>query len=281
LLFALVLTAGCGPRSTKKAGPTAQRPTGTTTQSARGKGGTTKGGTTEGARKPGGEPAPEPVKDPGPPADYSLDVSAYVRELEKDRGAIKKYEGKVVELKGVVKSFELSPGGKYSKEGEPAIDLEAPGKEIAEVQVKTRERQPWAWICPGQVIKIKGKVLIDNLVEDGIITAAERSPAVMMNAEALAKVGKADREKASKRYKGRWLIVEGEVVSRGAGESGARLTLKGAGKYPVRAAVPQPAMKKQVEARKPGDKVTLLGRVGGFSEEAVRLQDCLLITAGP
>jgi hypothetical protein len=208
----------------------------------------------------------------------SLDAQAYFEEYEKDqKAAIKKYQNKVVEIKGVVKSFDLKPGGSSTPEGETEINLQIKSGTWSGIGCKTREKEPWSRVLPGQTIKIKGVSLLGIMMENCVITETDPTPPMTITAEALAKEAQTERAAAKKKYEHKWVILEGEVIERKEQPSGVRLVLKGEGQINVNANFTDKARAKQVEKVKVGDKIKLATRVFDLVG-TIGLDGSLLIT---
>jgi hypothetical protein len=162
-----------------------------------------------------------------PDADFSLTVEMYLREFETNEEAAQaKYQGKTVELSGVVDNV----GRFYDHD---FVELQEGGdtpRNFLGVRCEMIDAEPWAKVVPGQRIKVKGQYEgIGRTLSSCVFVETGASPAITISTADLAKEYAADLEAVRKKYTRRWLIVSGEVVEKGA----YRVVLKGDGKVQV------------------------------------------------
>jgi hypothetical protein len=144
------------------------------------------------------------------PARFSMTMEELAREFAKGPEATeKKYEGKVVEVRGVVFAF-VDSGDLGS-----ALFLKAPPDTgLGNLECKTANPQPWAKVAPGQEIKVKCMVRSHLRQHGCLVTPEGPNPAVPVAPEQLAKDFEADPKAAAKKYAAKWLVLEGEVAGK-------------------------------------------------------------------
>lgn len=168
------------------------------------------------------EPEPIPVKPLGD-ADIKATVDDYVTEHKKDpKAAAAKYKGKVIEVTGPVHQL-------WSK-----ID----GARLVHIDVKTGfplscfviKGAVGGTVVPGQTVRLKGSHQGDTSGSLWNCEILELGPdtAVRTSATELAKEYAADWRKASEKYRGKGMVVTGDVISKLTGTQ-FKLTLKGEG----------------------------------------------------
>jgi hypothetical protein len=132
------------------------------------------------------------------------------------KATLVKYTGKRLEVSGVVYR-----AGSDNAANQPVIYLnEKDADKLTWAPVKcllpeqgTRQA---AQLCPGQTVKLRGS-LVDltpdaPVLDDCEFLATGSSPAVTVSPEELAREYKADKEKAEKKYRGKWAVVAGTVT---------------------------------------------------------------------
>jgi hypothetical protein len=197
------------------------------------------------------------------PADFTLDANAWHAEWKKDsEAAAKKYKGKIVELTGVVDHPDDDP---YCRVG--YIWLK-PESGILGVRCALDDTSPWLKVGPGCKIKIKGQVPEFGLAGDlypCVIVESDPNPILLVAASQLAKDFAADKKQAASKYHEKWLIVDGEFVSKepSAADEGRFIyvTLKGDGGVNVRCYLSNMSeeQKKRNDGLKPGQKLKICG----------------------
>jgi hypothetical protein len=254
LAFALVALVGCGKGKTETSpAPAAtQPPEGKTPRPTKGS------EKTASANPIHGEP------------NFEMTAQQYFDIFQKDREAAgQKFDDELVTLKGVVGSFGVD-------EEVDHVNLQV-GDNVTAIKCHTRERAPWAKVFPGQTIRIRGRQMHPfepHLVKCTIVEVGPESPTVV-SAQELAKEFAADRDKLHKKYAGKYLWVEGEVIEKQGGD----VFLKGSGKLKVHC---EPPFENQdiLDVFVVGKKVKLLGKYNPreFLDEAPRLTGCLPIS---
>jgi tRNA_anti-like len=186
----------------------------------------------------GGAPSnsqPEKSK-PTPPlakADFVLTAHDYDTDWKKDaKAAEKKYEGKMIELKGELNSIGLND------EGIAWVSLRT-GNKIANTEVEGTvscqllEKNPWAKLGRGQTVTLRGRLNSGwgfALVESTLLELGP-NPAIILSASDLAKEYGADKGKTLEKYEKKSLIVDGEIASKD--EKSRSITLKADGKLQI------------------------------------------------
>jgi tRNA_anti-like len=227
-------------------------------------GSSSKGDTDQGTAKP---------KDTNKAADVALDAKAWHAEWKKDKAATaKKYQGKVIELSGVVAQVESDPTGQGG-----FVFLEVAGDALG-VQCATVDKEPWAKVSTGSSVKVRGtipdKASIAYLV-NCVITEAGANPAVAIDGPKLAREVAADPKAAKAKYDEKWAILTGEV----AGKQGdSTLIVKGDGDVQIPCNFVAPD-NKAIAPLKAGDKAKVFGRLNVAGDaKKVSLGGSLLIT---
>lgn len=164
--------------------------------------------------------------------DFSLDAQQYFNECkENERSATKKYQGKIVELKGVVLNMGAANGGT------PKINLGGKNEDGLGVQCVTAEKEPWAKVVPGQTATVRGKgpefAVVPSLI-DCVFVDLGASPAVRIASTKLAEEHAESKEATEKKYTGKYLIVEGELIDKRKNDLDVpELSLKGTDKLHI------------------------------------------------
>jgi len=165
------------------------------------------------------------------PADVTFTPTEYVavcKKLALEMG--RKYEGKVIELKGVVKGI-----GRLS--GRPELLVITPGKEQEDVRCFMPEGEEfWAKISKGQEVTVRGLVRQPQgypMLTDCGIASSGPPTGVTISAEELAREFADDGTKAAAKYEGKSFILTGEVVSTSELLTFCGVKLKGAADQPV------------------------------------------------
>lgn len=140
------------------------------------------------------------------PADYSLTADAFFAEYKKDRaGSKSKYLGKIIELSGSVQHVDTN-----------YIDLRIENDALGLI-CGTFLTETWSKIAPSQKVKIKG--VLDSTLEtptfiDCVIVEAGSRPALKVTAEELAKEFAGDQKAMETKYRNKFIILTGEIVSK-------------------------------------------------------------------
>jgi hypothetical protein len=169
------------------------------------------------------------------PADVTFTPTEYYAEFNKlNENRIDKmgpkYEGKVIELKGIVKGL-----GPLS--GRPELLVISPGKEQEDVRCFMPEGEEfWAKLSKGQEVTVRGLMRqpqSNPMLTNCWIASSGPYTGVTITAEELAREFAADRTKAAAKYAGKSFILTGEVVSGSAWSTFRGVNLKGTADQPV------------------------------------------------
>jgi hypothetical protein len=160
--------------------------------------------------KPADPPNGGPKADPAQPAglvDAKPDVVLTAAELRKEdvedgEAFNRKYEGKLVEVSGVVKSYDYTLGG------EGRLWLEGP----AHPKFLCQDPRPAARAMPGQTVFLRGRCEPRLGVRGWVIANVTGDPPPTVAAEDLAREVETDPDGASKKYRGKYLIVTGRIT---------------------------------------------------------------------
>ncbi len=207
-------------------------------------------------------------------ADVTLTPAEYLAEFTKLNLAMgPRYQGKVVELKGTVK-------GLGALSGRPELLVIDPGKEHEYVRcLMAGDEEFWARISKGQQVNVKGLVRDPQgspmLINCGIASAGPAT-GVTTTAEDLAKEFAADGEQAAAKYKGKSLVLTGEVVSVTAWGTSRGVKLKGTADRPVECVFHSNESSQERDKRfAPGAKIKLYAE---YDNNGTRLMNCELIS---
>jgi hypothetical protein len=155
----------------------------------------------------------QPVASPSksPPAVFKLSALDYLKEWEQDRPAAKKkYDDKTLELIGVVARVN------EDRNRRGTVELNADIR-LTPVSCSMVEEQPWATMSPGQSVTIRGKATFTFATPhllDCVVVQAGPNPAIMVHPQDLAKEYANDPDATKKKYGGKYLIIEGEIVDK-------------------------------------------------------------------
>ena len=266
-LYATVAFAfvGCGPESGKSNPPPAQSPPGS--DIALPTGGSTSATDTTTA----------PVK---ATPDVKLTAEEFRKEVAKDGGyLINKHAGKLVELTGVVDKALLDFGG------DTILFLNA-GDSVGErINCPVEDRKLWSKAYPGQTVTLWMNVATSvNDPKPFVweIKSATGPVPPTIAAEDLLKEFAADQEATEKKYKGKHIILTGEVAEPKMWEKMLTgFSLRSKEKKPVLVChVIGLGGKKQAAfvegVAKPGQKVTVLVEYGGYYDGEITLSGRIL-----
>jgi hypothetical protein len=214
--------------------------------------------------------------------DYALTVKEYLAEFKKDKKAAeKKFDGKIVELTGVVASVGM--------EGAQHPILTFFGDDDEPCNFVTADKEPWVRVAPGQKVKFKGKDVSSygrpRLV-DCVLVDAGKYEAVKVSAAELATEYEKDKTATNSKYHpkagGKYLVVTGEVAStKTIDDTHTSVFLKGTAKTRINCVFDHRLHHEQgpfLKAVKVGQPMTVFGRYNAVGENDVRLDDCLRIT---
>jgi hypothetical protein len=214
------------------------------------------------------------------PPDFTLKAREFFDEYQFNKSsAQKKYQDKVVELDGTVDSM-----GQDWTRNQSFIHLFISDK-VAGVRCVTIDPEPWATVVPGQTVKIKGRwpagiATATATLTDCVFVDTGTSPAITLSAEQLAKEYAADRKAVRKKYDGKYLVVDGEIVRREqiSKRGASTISLKGDGSVRV-ACFFTAAEGVHFDSLKVGQQARVIGKfVMPEESNDPALSFCLLIT---
>lgn len=144
------------------------------------------------------------------PPDFSLTTSELADDF-KQSAANRKYARGIVELSGVVASY----GREMSDDD--TLTLNPTGYHLRGGEVKSfvTEKEPWARVCEGQQVKIRGRVATDSrepALRGCIITEAGPNQAKVVTAEEWIREYASDAESFKTSYDDKPLLVTGKIV---------------------------------------------------------------------
>jgi hypothetical protein len=183
--------------------------------------------TLSGTKTPGPPATPGPRKpDPGRllgrEPDFVLKPEAFLAEFDRDGQAARaKDTGKVIEMAGPIRTFG------ETRERIPLVLL---GKtEIIDyVTCRMAEEEPWATLAIGQQVRLRGKGSpLGPMLEGCVVAEKGPNPAVRVTAEQLAAECAADPDATTKKYRGKPLLITGEVIAREEEVGSVKIVLKG------------------------------------------------------
>jgi hypothetical protein len=210
-----------------------------------------------------------------PEPDFSLASERYAEAYEADRDASrKKYEGKLIQLTGRI----LDVG--RTTDDTDFLRLEG-GK--TNVFCAPKEKEAWKKVFPGQTLTIVGiggdGIPVPSLGEAEILEVRGARPTKISAAE-LAKEYVADSAAVVKKYDGEYHFLTGEVSKVEKTDfGGVKLWFKGEESAPrVRAGFDQFGAG-MTKAILPGQRITVLGRLG-FLKDELGTDLSVLIDAG-
>ena len=235
----------------------------------------------------GQEPAPRPAAPQALPAkdaalpprpDASMTSIAFAESYAADRdGALDRYQGKVLELKGLITGM----GRTIDKRAQLTLQG-APGALLG-VMCFTIEPEPWKTYAPGQEVKLVGRFTAQSgaaSLLDCMVVEAGKIAIASLTAPQLAHEYIENRDDTVRKYDEKYLIVTGEVVQKETNDAGAvQLDLKGEDKTIVRCTFTA-SEKAVADAVKVGQKVSILGEFTlNLAAGEVKLYSCFLRAA--
>ncbi len=168
------------------------------------------------------------------PGDFALSAVDLHAEFKTDKAAaLAKYQGKTLDLSGVVKAVGDDGAGNNG-----LVEM-VNGSGSLGLPCYTVDKEPYARLAPGQTVKLQGvwpKNASEPRLRDGVIVEAGPSPAIAVTALQLAMEYAADPEGVKSKYEGKSLLLSGEVTHKDTKDSGnCTLILKGSEKAHVEA----------------------------------------------
>jgi hypothetical protein len=223
-----------------------------------------------------GQPFAGPARQPAPAqVDFRLTSQLLARDYETDKvAAVAKYTGKWVEVEGPMESVLVLPLGDVNIR---LVGFQADPKKFGGHSVRgipaAADAEKLKGLTRGQMVKLKGKVdretagMFVDLVPCELVSIGP-DPAIRVTADQLTQDYARDAEAADRKYRDKWLLVEGIVAELKEDRAAAdRVILEGAGKKdgkPLRISAAYPAdRKKDFAALKKGDRVKIKGECGG------------------
>ena len=211
-------------------------------------------------------------------ADFSLTSQQFSEEFKKDRAAAqKKYQSKTVDLTGVIKRFSEAP------DRTALVWLEGAKGELLGVQCIARGRHPWRQALPGQTVTVRGKgaEFGGAFLLDCVFFDAKGDPPPTLTPDQLVAEHAKDPAATEKKYKDKYLILEGKVAKVTANKFDlAEVTLETAKKEPrIYLHFTNGPEGKRAKGLKAGQKIKALGQysVLTVSKDAVGLFDSLVL----
>lgn len=205
-------------------------------------------------------------------AEFTLTSEQLGKDYETDSAAAnKKYTGKWVEVEGPVEHVLVRPGGDVSilLVGFKADPNKLGGHSVRGVP-PSEESEKLKGLCPGQKVKLKGKVDRETAGEfidltPCAIVSIGPDPAIPVTADQLTEAYAKDSNAADEKYKGKLVFVEGVVLELRPEEGS--VILAGSGKKDgkaLRVSASYPDNRKtDFAALKKGDTAKVKGECGG------------------
>jgi hypothetical protein len=223
-----------------------------------------------------GKPSADPARQPTPAqVDFRLTSQQLAKDYEIDKvAAAAKYTGKWVEVEGPMESVLVLPSGDVNIR---LVGFEADPKKFSGHSVRgipaAADAEKLKSLTRGQMVKLKGKVeretagMFVDLVPCELVSIGP-DPAIRVTADQLTQDYARDAAAADRKYRDKWLLVEGTVAELKEDRAAADcVILEGAGKKdgkPLRVSAAYPAdRKKDFAALKKGDRVKIKGECGG------------------
>jgi hypothetical protein len=164
---------------------------------------------TPGPTPPSPKPGPAPQPEPKPKSDIETRLAAkpdvvlkedeLIAELKKDF-TLKQYDGKIVDVTGVVKGFHF-----FGTQGQPALRLGS-----RDVSYICKQPEALALAAPGQTVTLRlGQSTLAGPI-DCLIVKTEGPAPPELTADQLAKELDADKDGTTKKYKGKHILVKGK-----------------------------------------------------------------------
>jgi hypothetical protein len=149
-----------------------------------------------------------------------------------DDATARKYSKGLVEVTGPVNSFLVDLSGRRG-----LIIVCGPDKDAPHLSVVTKVKEPWAAVGVGQVVTVRGELQNAGVpyLMDAELVDPKPSTSVVVKSEELAAEAAKDRKATAEKYKGKSLIVVGEIVDHD--EKKTTVFLKGTDKMKVECSV--------------------------------------------
>jgi hypothetical protein len=219
------------------------------------------------------KPAPGAKDSKAPDYKFTMAEFEEATKQERERPGVKsKYDGKVLELSGVVE-FPIIDDGKQSafftlKSAKPAT-----GFDTFSVTCMCDDQSVYGTLGRGQTIRVRGVYGTGHLKPCEVV---EKGPEtlVRVTAEQLAKDFTMNREEAVKKYDGKTLVLSGTVSKIKPYAEGLKvncLELKGDGKTVVECRYNKPEV---ADRYKVGETVKLVGSTGSSLDGVLNIVPC-------
>ncbi|HZY83414.1 MAG TPA: hypothetical protein VFE78_01175 [Gemmataceae bacterium] len=230
------------------------------------------------ARGAGGSAA-DAAKAPSSRPDFTLTAQEIYDESVKDKEAAnKKFDGKVIEVSGVVRDCKASGRDsmllfELKKQGNAGFD---------NVYCVTEEKECWARHGRGQKVTLRGawggRMWTAAAVVRAAVVEAGPNPTVLYGAGRLATEFEADSFTLADRYGKKHLIVEGEVLKKNEVQgASSTVFLKGTAKTAVACQFGFHE-REQAQGLRVGQQVKVFGELYPASDKGPVLGDCLVVT---
>jgi hypothetical protein len=205
-------------------------------------------------------------------AEHTFPAEALLEELKQRSFFFERYRGRVVEVDGKV--------GRVGKDDKgPYVTLRA-GDDDTLVACYTIAKAPGAKVGRGMLVKVRGLVPADDSapLRDCILVQVSPGPATVVSAVDLSKEF-ADPAEAKEKYRGKYLVVSGEIVKKDEDPSGnPRISLKGDGKFLISCTF---ASKEEADAAASRLEVGKTVKLGGAfllaASNIIALSNCVTI----
>lgn len=204
---------------------------------------------------------------------FSLTAEEFFLEFENDQNAAEaKYQGKVIELTGVVdlmSNLEALGG---------MIHLSAGKKPAQGMWCATAHPEPWSKVVPGQIVKLKGRSNRSADLFDCVLLETGPYQAISISAKMLAGEYGTKPDAARKKYDRKYMKLTGEIMDKRFDSVGnGTIVLKGDGKVQV-VCLFGIHQKNLVRPLKIGEQIIVVGEFFAMhGEDQVTLQFCLPI----
>jgi hypothetical protein len=216
---------------------------------------------------------------PGQPLgkpDYVMDVDKWHAEFKKDKDAAeKKYNGKVIELAGVVKWLVHD----YHEDSGP-VWLRTPGGGVS-IRADMKDKMPWLKVSPGSKVTVRGICAgVSEVLLSAEIVSAGPNPGIVISAQQLTKEFRTDRKAATSKYEEKSAYLDGQLVQKRRIENRFELVLKGDQDWTFTCDFRNVGdnLSKIIDSAMPGQKVKVFGQIHISDEDKNNIwlyQSCL------
>jgi hypothetical protein len=211
---------------------------------------------------------PEQVRDATP--EFRLSAKQLLDECHQDPAtAHKKYDGKVLEVSGVV-------GGCRSDAGNSTLALEGQWGDPFSLNCVMQEKECWARHGSGQKVKLKGGFFVSEAavsLAETVVLESEPNPTPLYISELLAQQFESAPGTLLERFGNKDIIVEGEVLKTDSNKDARIVSLKGTNRTVIRCQFSQ--LKTDWKS---GEKVRIFGVLDDSSDKEPTLVGCEVVT---